>query len=67
VDDSAFAGWKRLEFFDGARKLGEIGPGPAQWLVEKLQAGLHAYSVLGTDSHGQMRPSQPVLVVVQGN
>jgi hypothetical protein len=65
VDDSRFAGWKKLELYDGAKKVGELAKGPAEFTVEDLKAGYHAFSVLGTDGKGNIRPSDPVLVVVR--
>src|SRR5262249_53683110 len=65
VDDSKFAGWKKLKLYDGATKVGELAKGPAQFTVKDLKAGYHAFSVLGTDGKGTTRPSNPVLVVVR--
>jgi hypothetical protein len=65
VDDSKFAGWTKLELYDGATKVGGLTKGLAEFTVRDLQAGYHAYSVLGTDSKGHVRPSNPVLVVVR--
>lgn len=65
VDDSRFAGWKKLELYDGATKVGELAKGPAEFTVKDLKAGYHAFSVLGTDGKGNTRPSGPVLVVVR--
>jgi hypothetical protein len=65
VDDSQFAGWKKLDLFDGARKVDELTGGPAEFTVKDLRAGYHAFSVLGTDGEGNIRPSGPVLVVVR--
>jgi hypothetical protein len=65
VDDSKFAGWKKLELYDGAKKVGELTEGPARFTVKELIAGYHAYSILGTDAKGGVRPSNPVLVVVR--
>jgi hypothetical protein len=65
VDDSRFAGWKRLELYDGAKKVGELTKGPARFTIKNLKAGYHAFSVLGTDGKGNTRPSNPVLVVVR--
>jgi hypothetical protein len=65
VDDSRFAGWTKLELYDGAKKEGELTKGPAEFTVKDLKAGYHAYSVLGTDGKGNTRPSAPVLVVVR--
>lgn len=65
VDDSKFAGWKKLELYDGARKVSELTGGPAEFTVRDLKAGYHAFSVLGTDGKGNVRSSDPVLVVVR--
>jgi predicted esterase len=65
VDDSRFAGWKKLELYDGAKKVGELAKGPTRFTVKDLKAGYHAFSVLGTDGRGNLRPSGPVLVVVR--
>jgi hypothetical protein len=65
VDDSRFAGWKKLELYDGAKKVDELAKGPAEFTVMDLRAGYHAFSVLGTDGKGNIRPSNPVLVVVR--
>jgi hypothetical protein len=65
VDDSRFAGWKKLELYDGANKVGERVKGPAEFTVKNLKAGYHAFSVIGTDSKGKIRPSNPLLVVVR--
>jgi hypothetical protein len=66
VDDSRFAGWKKLELYDGAKRVDELAKGPAEFTVKDLKAGYHAFSVLGTDGKGDLRPSDPVLVVVRG-
>jgi hypothetical protein len=65
VDDSKFAGWTKLELYDGAAKVGELTKGKAEFTVKGLKAGYHAFSVLGTDAKGNIRPSNPVLVVVR--
>jgi hypothetical protein len=65
VDDSQFAGWQKLELYDGAKKVDELTKGPAKFTVKDLKAGYHAFSVLGTDGKGNVRPSGPVLVVVR--
>jgi hypothetical protein len=65
VDDSKFAGWTKLELYDGAAKVGELTKGKAEFTVRGLKAGYHAFSVLGTDGRGNLRPSNPVLVVVR--
>jgi hypothetical protein len=65
VDDSKLAGWKKLELYDGAKKVGELAKRPAEFTVKDLKAGYHTFSVLGTDGKGNIRPSNPVLVVVR--
>jgi hypothetical protein len=64
VDESRFAGWTKLELYDGANKVGELTKGPAEFTVKDLSPGYHAFSLLGTDAEGRIRPSNPVLVVV---
>jgi hypothetical protein len=64
-DDSKFAGWKKLELYDGAKKVSEVTEGRAEFTVTDLKPGYHAFSVLGTDDKGNVRPSNPVLVVVR--
>jgi hypothetical protein len=65
VDDSRFAGWKKLELYDGAKKVSELARGKPEFIVKDLKAGYHAFSVLGSDAKGNVRPSDPVLVVVR--
>jgi hypothetical protein len=65
IDDTKFAGWKKLELYDGAKKVSELTKGPAEFTVYDLKAGYHAFCVLGTDGTGNIRPSNPVLVVVR--
>jgi hypothetical protein len=65
IDDTKFAGWNTLELYDGAIKVSELTDGPAEFTVKNLQAGYHAFSVLGADDKGNIRPSNPVLVVVR--
>jgi dienelactone hydrolase len=65
VDDSRFSGWKRLELYDGANRVGELTQPPARFTASALKQGYHAFSVLGTGSDGTIRTSNPVLVVVR--
>jgi hypothetical protein len=65
IDDTRFAGWKKLELYDGAKKVDELAKWPAQFTVTDLKAGYHAFSVLGMDGEDNIRPSNPVLVVVR--
>jgi hypothetical protein len=64
-DDSKSKGWTKLELYDAATKVGELAIGPARFTVKDLTPGYHAYSILGTDDKGNVRTSNPVLVVVK--
>jgi hypothetical protein len=63
VDDAKLPHWQKLEFYDGARKLGEIAKGPPQFTTPILKTGYHVFSVLGTDDQGNLQTSNPVLVI----
>lgn len=65
VDAAQFPKWKRLEFFDGARSLGEVSKVPTQLTARGLAPGFHVFSVLGVDAKRQTRSSGPVLIVVR--
>jgi hypothetical protein len=65
VDDSRYAGWKKLELYDVAKKVDELARPPAELTVKDLKLGYHAFSVLGMDGKGNIRLSNPVLVVVR--
>jgi hypothetical protein len=65
ADDSRFPRWKKLYLYDGAKKVSELTNGPAEFIIQNLQPGYHAFSILGTDDEGAVRPSNPVLVVVR--
>jgi len=65
VDASRFANWKKLELYDGAKKLGTATATPAQFIATKLTPGYHVFSVLGTDREGTVRTSDPVMVIVR--
>ncbi|HLH52405.1 MAG TPA: hypothetical protein VKY92_02185 [Verrucomicrobiae bacterium] len=64
VDASKFPNWRKLEFYDGAKKLGTITAAPLQFTATNLTPGYHVFSVLGTNAEGDVRPSNPVMVVV---
>jgi hypothetical protein len=65
VDAGKFPNWKKLEFYDAAKKLGDIKEGEApQFTATNLASGYHVFSVLGTDAEGTVRSSDPVMVVV---
>jgi hypothetical protein len=65
VDASKFPDWKKLEFYDGAKKLGTVTAAPARFTATKLTPGYHVFSVLGTDANGTVRTSDPVMVIVR--
>jgi hypothetical protein len=65
IDDSQFTGWTKLDLYDWATKVGELAKGKPEFTVKGLKASYHAYSVLGKDSKGNIRPSNPALVVVR--
>ena len=65
VDASQFPNWKKLAFCDGATKLGEITQGTPKFTAKHLTPGYHVFSVLGTDAQGNLRTSNPALVVAQ--
>ena len=65
VDASKFPGWTKLECYDGAKKLGTVTQGPAQFTATNLIPGYHVFSVLGTDAAGAVRTSNPALAVVR--
>lgn len=64
VDATQFPNWKKLEFYDGAKKLGTVTAAPAQFTAPNLSPGYHVFSVLGTDVQENLRSSDPVMVVV---
>jgi hypothetical protein len=65
VDASRFPNWRKLEFYDGAKKLGTVTAAPAQFTATNLTPGYHVFSVLGTNAAGTVRTSNPVMVVVR--
>lgn len=65
VDISKFPNWKKLEFYDEAKQIGTVTAEPAQFTATNLAPGYHVFSVLGTDAQGDLRTSNPVMVVVR--
>jgi hypothetical protein len=65
VDAGKFPNWKKLECYDGAKKVGEIMQGAAKFTATKLSPGYHVFSVLGTDDKDTVRTSDPRMVVVR--
>lgn len=65
VDAGKFPNWRELEFYDGAKKLGTVTTTPAQFTATNLAPGYHVFSVLGRNAAGDLRTSNPVMVVVR--
>lgn len=65
VDASKFPGWKKLEFYDGAKLLGAVTSGPTQFKATNLTPGFHTFSVLGTDAAGKVVTSNCGMVAVR--
>ena len=65
VDASQFPNWMKLAFYDGTAKLGEITQGTPKFTAKNLTPGYHVFSVLGMDAQGNLRASNPALVVMR--
>lgn len=66
VDASQFRDWQTMAFYDGAKKLGEIAAGATpRFTATDLTAGYHVFSILATDSDGNVRTADPKLVIVK--
>lgn len=65
ADPGKFSGWRRLDFYDGAKKIGSVESPPCEAVAQKLTPGYHVFSVLGIDAKGTVRTSDPVMVVVK--
>ena len=65
VDAGKLPNWKKLEFYDGSKKLGTVTVAPPQFTATNLTPGYHVFSVLGMDAAGEIRTSNPVMVVVR--
>ncbi len=65
VDAGKFPNWRKLEFYDGAKKLAEITQGPPQFTATNLTPGYHVFSVLAKDDRGNVRTADPKMVVVR--
>src|SRR5262249_34757816 len=66
---SKFPGWTKLEFYDGATKLGEAAPPETSVsLTANIpEVGFHTFSVLGYDASGKpVRTSNPTMVITRG-
>ncbi len=65
VDAGKFPSWNKLDFYDGAKKLGSVTTAPTQLTATNLTPGYHVFSVLGMNAGGDLRSSDPVMVVVR--
>lgn len=65
VDASKVPGWKKLEFYDGAKLLGTVTSGPTKFKAPNLTPGFHTFSVLGTDGSGKVRTSNCAMVAIR--
>lgn len=65
VDASKFPDWKKIEFYDGAKKLGTVTAAPARLTATNLTLGYHVFSVLATDGQGTVRTADPKMVIVR--
>jgi hypothetical protein len=64
VDTSRFPGWKKLEFYGGAKLLGTVTSKPTQFKATNLAPGFHTFTVLGTDSAGKVATSDCGMIAV---
>jgi hypothetical protein len=61
-DTEELPDWEKIEFFDGARNLGEVKKGREPRIEIELEAGVQVYclSALGTLPDGSLRASDPM-------
>ena len=68
IDANAWAGTGRslskVEFFDGAAKLGESSLTPYRWIWTNPPAGTHVLSAVATDNGGRLIGSEPATITV---
>ena len=64
VNASKYPNWKKVEFFDGATKLGEVTQNPTRFVAKGLKTGYHVFTALATDANGNPSPSNPEMVIV---
>ncbi len=66
-DATDFPGWERMEFYHGARKIGEVrrGEEPAAELVVDPEHTVYALTVLAYDAEGRKRTAAPVHFLVR--
>jgi len=66
VDASQFPYWKTIAFYDEAKKLGDVSAGSApRFSATDLTPGYHDFTILATDSDGNLRTADPKLVIVK--
>lgn len=58
--------WKKVEFFAGARKLGEALRGGTPSVRVQLPAGEYGLSAVATGAAGEMRTAKPIHLHVKG-
>lgn len=67
VNTGAFPDWTKLEFYNGATKLGEVTAGnPAELTLTNLPPAVYGFIVLGHKADGTVRTSNPRAVVMRG-
>ncbi len=61
-DASLFPGWERIEFFNGAQKLGEVGAGsdPSIQVILGKDEMVYCLTALTTDKEGNERTCDPM-------
>ncbi|MFO8007199.1 MAG: hypothetical protein R6V05_05610, partial [Candidatus Brocadiia bacterium] len=66
-DATGFPGWQRIEFYDGARKIGEVEAGeePTVELIVQPEPTVYALTVLGYDGEGNVRTAAPTHFLVR--
>ncbi len=66
-DASGLPGWQRIEFFNGAERIGTVtrGQQPRVELTVEPQRSVYALSAIGYDSQGNPRPSRPTHFIVR--
>ncbi len=66
-DTELFPSWQKIEFYDGARKIGEVQAGqePAVELVVRPEPTVYALTVLGYDEEGNVRTAAPTHFLVR--
>jgi hypothetical protein len=67
ANTSAFPDWTKIEFYNGATKVGEVAAGnPAQLTLNVLPPAVYGFVALGYKADGTVRTSNPRAVVMRG-